>query len=52
MKEVTEEFKTTELALNFIDTLNKDKIKGLLNCSQNKDGSYNWLVTYKKGKVK
>lgn len=49
MTEVTEEFKTTELALNFIDSLSKDKIKCLLNCSKNKDKSYTWLVTYKKG---
>jgi hypothetical protein len=51
MKQKTSEFETTKAALDFIDSLRKEKVAGYLNLSKNKDGSYAWLVTYtpKKG---
>jgi hypothetical protein len=54
MKSKTNSFSSTLEALDFIDALSKDKIKGLLNSSLAKTGEYTWFVTYtpKSGKKK
>jgi hypothetical protein len=46
MKEKISEFTSTIAALDFIDELHTQKIKGVLNYTRNKDGSFTFLVTY------